>query len=129
MIKFEFNVADFEQIMNSVKQQLTKDLSKWVKQATNLLHTEINKLTPRKTWVLKKWNKQLFKKEKNQIGWTILNTIDYAVIVEDGVKWKKYKYHNWKRVIHSWVWNKGYERAIENKWKEIVDIIEKSISL
>ena len=129
MFKFTVNVADFEKIFNQAEQELRKNLSKWVKQATNILHTEVNKLTPEQTWTLKKWNKQEFSSTNKQVVWTITNKVDYAIYVEEWVWWKTYNYHKKKKVIHRWKWNKGYERSIENKEKEIYETINKSITL
>lgn len=115
----------------NVQKILEKWLERWMRQSLRVLLAELVRLTPENTremvnsyrieWLTRQWN---------NIVWTITNDADHAIYVEYGSTWLAFNYHKPKwSVFYTWVWNRTFARAIDNKRDEILQIIAKNLWL
>lgn len=121
---FKFNTADFDNFLRDSIKEVKKNIEKGVTEATELVTKEVKKISPKDTGAYEKSHKSKVQVKKQQTIGTIESNLPYSDILEEGVKWKSYNYHRWKKVIYSGVWNKTYKRARE----KLEQVIEKTVT-
>lgn len=120
-----FNTADLQKILNDYQKEVKKNLKKEIVEATKEVKKEVKKLSPVDSWTFIKWNRESTIIKSNKIIWQLKNKTSYWTYIEKS-KTKK-NYHKRKVKIYSWAWNETYTRALKNKEKEILKMIEKKI--
>lgn len=122
---FKFNSADFDSFLRDSVKELKVNLEKGVTEATEKVYKEVKRISPKDTGAYDKSHKQKVQTKKTQIIGTIDSNLQYSEILEEGVKWKTYNYHRWRKTIFTGVWNQTYKRTYEKLEKEIEKTVTK----
>lgn len=126
MVNYKIDlVKDFWQ----VQIQLQKQLEVWMNKAIQVLLEELKRLTPEDTKEMVNSYKVLDARiEWNNMIASVGNTADHSIDVEFSIDWRTFNYHKPKwRTVYTWIWNRTFARAVDNKRQEILNIIANSI--
>ncbi len=112
-------------------KRIRKELVEWINSWLEVLKKEVDELTPEKTGDLIENNKVQLAAflQFGRVSGSVYNDLDYAKYIEFGVQWRDYNYHKKGTVIHTWVGNRTFTRAMDNKKAEIVNIIKNKIKI
>ena len=123
-----FNI-DAGKIMDKLANKIIQKMQL----AAEVLYEEIMLLSPTDTYEYILWNKIIpVIKKWNIIETWVINSSFHAYWVEYwfadwkdmALKWHKWPPRDDSTVIYRWVWASPYRRSVDNKQKEIINIIK-----
>jgi len=118
---------DFTENFWLVSKLLQKWLELWMRKSLLVLLEELKRLTPEDTKEMLNSYRVggVTSKGENIVG-EITNDADHAIYVEYWVDGVVFNYHKpkWNK-FYSWIGNRTFARAIDNKREEILNIIAK----
>ena len=127
---FDLNVQlNVDKITDSLSKKFEQKIYLWIKKALEVLLEELKRLTPEDTGnMLRSYKVHNITKVWDKYIWTISNDSDYAIYVEYWVQGRKFEYHKPKwTTFYTWVGNRTFARAMDNKEKEMIAIISSYI--
>jgi len=114
----------------SFELEYKKRIVRWINRALPVLLEELKRLTPEDTReMLESYKVTNAKVDGDSVVWVIWNEAEHAIFVEYGVEWVIFWYHKpkWK-LFYTWVGNRTFARAVDNKRDEIISIIYQEIN-